>query len=249
MGSTRGTSTSSRSTGRSWVVPVAVVAACVALLAIVLFEPGGTTPAGTTVDDTADSPTAGPPPEAEPPALELERRDPDDVLASGPVDAPVTLVVFSDYQCPFCAAWSQQTLPTMREYVATGDLRIEWRDVNIMSDVSEPAAIAAYAAALQDRFWGYHELLFPDGDVRPASELTEDGLVELAEGLGLNLGRFRDDMAAADTLAAIDRNAQEGLSAGVFSTPAFVLDGTPILGAQPTDVFVDAVEHALQTGG
>lgn len=228
-------------------MPVAVVAVSVALLAFVLQGSGERTPAGA-VDDAAP-PTAAPPAEGEPPALELERRDPDDVMAAGPVDAPVTLVVFSDYQCPFCAAWSQRTLPTMQGYVADGDLRIEWRDVNIMSEVSEDAAMAAYAAGLQGRFWEYHERLFPDGDVRAASELTEDGLVELAGDLDLDPDRFRDDLAAAETRAAIDRNAQEGLAAGVFSTPAFVLDGTPILGAQPTEVFVDAVEHALQTGG
>ncbi len=170
------------------------------------------------------------------------------MLASGPVDAPVTLVVYSDYQCPFCAAWSHRTLPTMQEYVDAGDLRIEWRDVNIISDVSEDAALASYAAGLQGRFWDYHELLFPDGDVRAASELSEDGLVGLATELDLDPDRFRDDMAASETFAAIDRNAQEGLAAGVFSTPAFVLGGTPILGAQPTEVFVEAVEHALQTG-
>lgn len=250
MRSVNGTSASRTATKqRPWVVPAVVVAACAAMLAFVFFEPDEqpTAPSGTAVGDLDE--TTEPAPAIEPaPALELERRDPDDVLASGPVDAPVALVVFSDYQCPFCAAWSHRTLPVLREYTEAGELRIEWRDINILSDASEPAAIASYAAALQDRFWAYHELLFEDGQVRPASELTEDGLVDLAVELGLDADRFREDMAAPATIAAIDRNATEGLSAGVFSTPTFVLDGTPIIGAQPTEVFVDAIESLLQTG-
>lgn len=241
--------------GRAWLLPVVVTAVVIALLVFVLRDIGGPSPdTDRSANDLAPIPSEQGP--ADEPsdderaaARSLERRDPDDVLAAGPVDAPITLVVFSDFQCPFCAAWSHQTLPTMRTYVDSGDLRIEWRDVNIMSDVSAHAAAASYAAGLQDHYWEYHELLFPGGNIRPESDLSEDGLVALAEELGLDPVRFRADMTSSETLAIVDRNAQEGRAAGVFSTPAFVLDGTPLLGAQPTEVFVEAVEDALQVGG
>ena len=239
-----------RSGKRMGVVPAVVLAVCAALLVFALaggdrseFAEGGAS-APSVPEPNGDQPAG-----EEPPGLALERRDPHDPLADGPVDAPITLVVYSDYQCPFCAAWSHETLPTMREYAEAGELRIEWRDINILSEVSERASIASYAAGLQDRFWEYHEALFPDGETRSASELTDQGLVDLAVELGLDEDRFVEDMAAADTVEAIDRNAQEGLAAGVSGTPAFVLDGQPLLGAQPTQVFVERIEQALTGGG
>ncbi len=238
-----------RSGKRTWVAPTVVAAVCAALLAFALT--------GGDRSEQADEGAAAPsepgaygeqPAGEESPALALERRDPDDPLTDGPVDAPITMVVYSDYQCPFCAGWSHETLPTMREYAAAGELRIEWRDINILSEVSERASIASYAAGLQGRFWEYHEALFPEGEIRSASELTDQGLVELAVEVGLDEDRFVEDMTAADTVDAIDRNAQEGLAAGVSSTPAFVLDGQPMLGAQPTPVFVEMIEQALTDG-
>src|SRR5699024_4674469 len=74
-----------------------------------------------------------------------------DPMSDGPADAPVKLVVFSDYQCPYCAAWSQDTLPKMLDYVDSGALRIAWRAVNVCGSASAQAATRAYAAALQDR--------------------------------------------------------------------------------------------------
>lgn len=238
-----------RSGKRTFVLPavVAAVGAAVLLFALTWGEESEFAEQDTAAPSVPDA--SGDPAEEEPPALDVERRDPDDPLTDGPVDAPVTLVVYSDYQCPFCAAWSYETLPTMREYAAAGELRIEWRDINILTpEASERASIASYAAGLQDRFWDYHEALFPDGDTRAESELTDEGLVDLAVELGLDEARFVEDMAAPATAEQINRNAQEGLSAGAFSTPAFVLDGRPMLGAQPTQIFVDLIEHALANG-
>ena len=159
------------------------------------------------------------------------------------------MVVYSDYQCPFCAGWSHETLPVMREYAETGDLRIEWRDLNIITpEASERAAIATYAAGLQGHFWEYHEALYPEGETLPESELSEDGLIDIAAELGLDEDRFVEDMASDETRAEITRNAQEGLMAGAASTPAFIIDGQPVVGAQPTGVFVELIEDALADG-
>lgn len=207
--------------------------------------------AGATADEDPadpadpDGPAAGAAEPAAPRTLEMARRDPADPLTDGPVDAPVTLVVYSDYQCPFCALWSDQTLPVMREYAAAGDLRIEWRDVNVFGVDSARAARAAYAAGLQGAFWEYHDALFADGEKRPSGELTDAALAGLAAELGLDTERFATDVASAEVGAAVQANADEGASIGATSTPSFLVGGVPLVGAQPTEVFVTAVEDAL----
>jgi len=228
-----------------WWIPILVIAVAASLIALILVNDTG--------EDSA--PTAGSTPEPNPVVTEVE--DPeqadvdqdatakdDDPLADGPADAPVTLVVFSDYQCPFCAAWSQDTLPKMLEYVDEGDLRIEWREVNVFGSASVQAAKAAYAAALQDKHWEFHAELFKDGEPRSPGELTPEALTEAAKTVGLDVDRFTKDMNAKSTAEAVEENASMGTDLGAFSTPTFLLNGQPYVGAQPTDVFVDAIEEA-----
>ena len=197
----------------SWPVPVLI--GLVAALAIVLIvissmsddsaetaggveqgesAPAGDAPspadaeAGTGPDGAADAP--------DPPTTVdrgetadltvVERRDPQDPLGIGPADAPVTLVVFSDYQCPYCAKWSTETLPELAPYIAAGDLRLEWRDVNIFGEASERGARATYAAALQGQFPAMHGALFADGLTRSEGELSDERLSALALELGLD---------------------------------------------------------------
>lgn len=174
-----------------------------------------------------------------------ERRSPDDPFAIGPVDAPVGLVVFSDYQCPFCAQWSHETLPEMLTRAEAGELRIEWRDVNVYGSDSKRAALAAYAAAAQGDFWGYHDALFESGHTRSPGELSEETLIALAGELGMDRTRFAADMSSPEAAEEIARNEQLGLDHGAMSTPVFLLGGSPMVGAQPTEVFLDAYEAAL----
>lgn len=174
-----------------------------------------------------------------------ERRDPNDVTVAGPVDAPVVLVVFSDYQCGYCAKWSQETLPAMMQKADNGELRIEWRDVNIFGPESRRGATAAYAAGLQGKFWEYHDLLYPNGTILKGDALSEDALVALAGELGLDTAKFKEDMYADTTIAAISDNEALGLELGVYSTPSFLMGGTPIVGAQPSEVFDQAFAQAL----
>lgn len=175
----------------------------------------------------------------------IERRDEADPLAVGPVDAPVTLVVFSDFQCPYCAKWSDETFPALESYIDADDLRVEWRDVNIFGEASERGARATYAAALQGHFTAMKSALFADGMARAANELTDERLATLARDLGLDGDQFDADYQAASTKEEIARNQQLGLDIGAFSTPAFILGGQPLVGAQPTEVFTAAMDEAL----
>lgn len=228
----------------SLAIPAGIIA--VALIAIMVVIAQGT--------ESRPGPTESPNPSTaqdspQPDLTTVERRDPDDLLAVGPVDAPIGLVVFSDYQCPYCAAWNNDTLPEMMKYVDAGQLRIEWRDVNVFGEASERASRASYAAALQGHYWEYHDALFPEGERLPESQLTEDALIDVATRLGLAADRFVTDMNSDQTRREIQRNAREGIDLGVTATPVFVLGGRPMVGAQPTAVFVDAMETALETAG
>lgn len=172
-------------------------------------------------------------------------RDPDDLLAEGPVDAPVVMVMFTDYQCPFCAHWHYKTAPVLREYVDRGELRIEYRDVNVYGEDSERAARASLAAAMQGRYQEFQDVMFADGQIRYSDELTESALLEVAAGLGLDVDRFEQDMNSQKVADVIDANAQQAVDIGATATPIFIIDGTLIVGGQSTDLFTEMIDEAL----
>lgn len=234
----------------SWLLPVAVVVAAAVLITLIL---GMTGESDTTADHAPSAPEQEAPTEvvspSQPDLTDVERRDEDDLLATGAVDAPVALVVFSDYQCPFCAKWSTETLPLMMEHVEAGDLRIEWRDVNVFGEASERAARASYAAGEQDMFWEYHDELFAGGATRSEGELSDEALVALAADLGLDTDQFETDLSSEETAEQIAANQQLGLDLGAYSTPAFILGGQTIVGAQPAQVFQDTFAAALAETG
>lgn len=247
-----------RSTVPVWVVPVIVGVVVVVILAWILTSTLGANKAGE-VTPPQSVPTAEAAPEEVveevteeevideelPDLSQFERRDPADVLAIGPVDAPVGMVVFSDYQCGYCAKWSTETLPEMVAQADAGNLRIEWRDINIFGEDSRRAALASYAAARQGAFLEYHDALFEGGQTRPAAQLTQEALVGLAGTLGLDTAQFAADMDSEQAAAEIDANQQLGMQLGVSSTPSFILGGQPIVGAQPTEVFIQTFDTAL----
>lgn len=240
-----------RRRGRNWTVPAIVIAVLAAVILLSLGLGGADSREQSAAEDPAgqqtgaDSATDSQQSYEEPDFSFAERHDPSDLTTTGTADAPVTLVVFSDYQCPFCAQWSHDSLPAMLEYVEAGDLRIEWRDLMVFGAESEQAALASYAAAKQDAYLEFHDALFLDNQIRTESELSEDALVALAAELGLDAEQFATDMAAPETAAAVASNQQLAQDLGVNSTPIFILGGTPIIGAQPTEVFTNTLEDKL----
>ncbi len=243
----------------AWLVPVVVIAIAGALIAVVLSLGGGSDSADRTVAaDTPRDGAVGTDPgdagsvddgEANPVLSEVERRDPDDPRAVGDPDAPVVLVMFSDYQCPYCARWNADTLPAMMTHVDAGDLRIEFRDINVFGPESERSARAALAAGEQGAYLDYHSALFAGGDTRSVGDLSDEALVGLAGELGLDTDRFATDMTSdgiADSLAETQAVANR---LGVMATPSFLMAGEPIRGAQPTDVFEQAFAAALERVG
>lgn len=181
------------------------------------------------------------------PFAQLVRRDPEDPTALGDVDAPVVMINYSEFQCPFCGKFARDTEPTLvEEYVEDGTLRIEWRDFPYLGPESTTAAKAARAAGAQDKFWEFHDAMFADQQPPNSGKLTEDFLVGIAEQIGLDTGKFRADLNSPWAAKAVEKDFAEGQQIGVTGTPAFIVNGRPIMGAQPTEVFVEAVEQAAE---
>lgn len=224
-----------------WLVPLTVIILATVVIGVVIASQGGSD--GDAQEETSSSQNGAA--EEDVDLSFVEHRDPEETNAVGDVDAPVTLVMYSDYQCPYCATWNEDTLPAMMDYVDSGDLRIEMRDLAVFGEESERAARAVFAAGKQDEYWDYHNALFEGGDHRPKSQLDDDSLVGLGEDLGLDPMQFKQDMNSTEAHEQFETVASEGQSIGVSSTPAFVIGGKPLLGAQPTQQFTDAVDEAL----
>ncbi|MFI9051101.1 DsbA family protein [Streptomyces sp. NPDC053427] len=177
-------------------------------------------------------------------ARKTSRREDGDPLAVGKKDAPVVLVEYADYQCSFCGRFTRETQPELiKKYVDAGTLRIEFRNFTIYGADSERAARASWAAGQQGRFWQLHDELY--AKTRKGEALAEDELVDMARASGVrDLGKFRTDLKSAGAERALKRDQDEGYGLGVQSTPSFLINGRPVSGAQPTEVFAEAVEDA-----
>lgn len=224
---------------RFWSIPVGIVLIAGLLITIIVMQVRS--PEDATVPDAAVEATD----EGQLDLSFLETRDDDDIQAAGDVDAPVALIVFSDYQCPYCAKWNEETLPQLMPQVDAGNLRIEWRDINMYGESSGRASRAAHAAGIQGKYWEYHAELFPDGEIRAEDGLTEDALVALAERLDLDPVQFREDLNSELTFAQIQNYASIGRDIGVSGTPSFIFGGEPIVGAQPDNVFLETFERVF----
>jgi protein-disulfide isomerase len=167
-------------------------------------------------------------------------------MALGDPNAPVTMVMYSDFRCPFCAKFSRDTEPELIDrYVDTGTLRLEWRDFPIFGEQSLVAARAGRAAAAQGRFWEFTRAVYAAAPQTGHADLSEDVLVGFAEDAGVpDIPRFTAEMRGTVHAAAIQRDLDEAQRLGVPSTPAFLVNGMPLLGAQPLPVFTTRIDDA-----
>ena len=195
---------------------------------------------------TAAEPTPAPPvPDAQ--TLELIRsethRDPADAQAKGKVDAPVVMVVYSDFACPYCTQFAQKVEPELADLVAQGTLRVEWRDLAQISPTSPLAAQAGRAAAKQGKFWEFHDAVYAAADPKGHPAYTEDSLVDFAKKAGVaDLSKFRTDMTAAETVKAVSESTQHVHSIGIQGTPFMIVGETYINGYKDADYMTAVVK-------
>ena len=165
-------------------------------------------------------------------------RDSDHVL--GPADAPVTVVEYGDYECPYCRGAARDVHLLLDQH--PGEIRFVFRNFPIpqVHPHAEQAAEAAEAAAAQGKFWEMYDLL-----LRPASLLDLRSLLGYAERLGLDIARFENDVAGNIYASKIESDVQEGLRNGVNATPKFYVDGRRIDGKVPLEGLAAAVRSAI----
>src|SRR5699024_7626705 len=154
------------------------------------------------------------------------------------------MVMFSDYQCPFCARWTEETLAELQPMVDDGDLRIEFGAVNMYGEVSRRAARASVAAAEQGKFREYHAELVPGGEI--LSEYTAEALTASAVEKGMDAEQFEADMESENTTQIVDTNEHLGQELGAYSSPSFIVNDTTVVGAQPAQVFIDTIEEKME---
>ena len=180
----------------------------------------------------------------------LAERRPDDPRALGDVDAPVVMIEWGDFLCGFCARFALEVEPHLiADYVETGILRIEWRDLPFQGDDAWRAALVGRAAAEQEAFWELHERLYTLGPGVVRRSLGEEDLRTLARALELDVERFLADVDDPELLAQVRTEAEQGRALGISGTPAFLIGDRPIVGAQSRTVFSDAIEQAAADPG
>jgi protein-disulfide isomerase len=151
-----------------------------------------------------------------------------DGIALGDADATVTVVEFADLQCPFCADFATEDLPTIVEdYVRPGDVRMELRLLAFIGEDSERGALVAAAAAEQDRIWPFSENVFANQGAENSGFMTTDFLEEQASGIsGLDSAQAVAASGDAKAEALIEESRTMAGDAGVDSTPAFLVGPT-----------------------
>jgi protein-disulfide isomerase len=159
----------------------------------------------------------------------------------GPANAPVTIVEFSDYQCPYCQVWDQQVYAQlMASY--PNQIRFVYRDLPLpMHPEAVPAAEAADCAGEQNAYWKYHDALFGQqyGLGRQAYE-------KYAADLGLDIQAFTTCLDSHRYVSEIQSDASDAAKVGLDSTPSFVINGQVLIGAQPLETFKAVVDQELK---
>lgn len=172
----------------------------------------------------------------------------DDDVILGDLEAPVTLIEFGDYQCPFCFRLFKETEEKLREeFIKTGKLKMVYRDFPLdqIHPFARPAAEAAECARDEGQYWTYHDALF-----LKQRELATLDFTALAGELGMDAKKFGDCVSTRKYKDEVEKDYQDGIAAGVTGTPGnFIVAGDFVRvlpGALPYETFKAAIEEALQ---
>jgi protein-disulfide isomerase len=170
----------------------------------------------------------------------VETRIADHNPTKGPEDAKVTIIEYTDFQCPYCSRGDKIVHNLLRKY--RGKVRRVYKNKPLEShDEALPAAKAAMAAHIQGKFWEYHDRLFEH-----TRELDEDLYVEFAEELGLDVEKFNEDRQSENVAKMIEADLADAEKLDISATPAFILNGAVITGVRPMTFFSEMIDRLLK---
>jgi protein-disulfide isomerase len=182
-----------------------------------------------------------------------------DFNTAGDPNAPIRIEEFSDYQCPYCRVFFQNTEEAlMRSYVASGSVYFVYRSFgDFLGTESGKSAEASYCAGDQDKFWEMHDTIFTNQTGENVGAFTDRRLTAFAELIDLDMDEFRSCFSSRKYKDRVEEDFKAGVEAGIRATPSFVMtyvvNGETktrvIEGAQPFDVFQQEIEAALAEMG
>ncbi len=166
----------------------------------------------------------------------------------GDPNAPVKMIEYADFQCPYCRHYWQQTEPQIiQTYVAAGKVYYEYRSVGAFTGPeSAAAAEAAYCAGDQGKFWEYHDVLYSNWTGENVGDFAADKLRAYAKAVGLDQRTFDDCLSNGAHRAQVQQDVVDAKADGIRATPSFLINGKLIEGAQSFDAFQQEIEAVLQ---
>src|SRR3989344_1300197 len=192
-------------------------------------------------DNTGDKGNVVVPTPTPDPTIDMEALANEDKIEGDP-NAPVTIVEFSDFQCPFCGNFYTNTLLQLRtDYIDTGKVKLIYRDFPLsFHPEAQPAAEAAECAAEQGKFQEFHDKIFTNQAIMSSASYKQ-----WAQEFGLNTQQFDDCVSSGKYRAEVQADFSEGQAAGVSGTPTFFINGQKVVGAQPYSVFKQIIDAEL----
>jgi protein-disulfide isomerase len=161
----------------------------------------------------------------------------------GPKDAPITIVEFSDFQCPYCSRANNTVEQIMKEY--KGKVRLSFKNLPLpFHQEAKPSAAAALAAGEQGKFWEMHDALFQN-----QRKLSSEFYKKKAKELGLDVKKFEADMKSEKVTKQIEADMKLAREHGISGTPGFFINGVAVKGAQPFPVFKQVIDRWLEMKG
>jgi len=184
-------------------------------------------------------------------AIELDEESQEELLvnpayAKGDENAPVALVEFTDYECPFCKRYVDETLDTiMSDYVDTGKVKYIVRDLPLgFHSNAVLAAMTARCAGDQEKFWEMHGLIF-DGQGEWSLGEANEIFKGYAGELGLDTNTFNECLDSEKYADVVEADSQLAAKYGASGTPSFFVNGKILVGAQPIEAFIEVIEEVL----
>ena len=166
----------------------------------------------------------------------------DDDPVKGDLNAPVTIIEFSDFECPFCEKFYSETLGKLEsEYIETGKVKLVFRDFPLnFHQNAQKASEAAECADDQEKFWEMHDIIFEN-----QRSLSISSLKQWAGQIGLDTAQFNNCLDSGKYSGEVQKDFQDGANYGVSGTPNFFINGVPLVGAHPFETFKEIIDSEL----